>query len=269
MTALRLTQRSATAQRLDLGTLVPETLSNLTVKAIGALPLRLGNEQVTLGDVFQIEGTPGDELIIEPCADNLDRIGANMTSGRIRVMGNAGHGIGAGMCDGRIEVIGDAGDSAAEGMRGGQLSIAGDCGDRLGAPHIGERQGISGGLVHVRGNAGARAGERQRRGILLIEGECGDYAGCHMIAGTLVALGGAGMSCGQNMRRGTLLLGHTPQSLPVTFADNGRQQPGFLSLLLRDLETLIPRPLFPSSPWVQRFLGDLACGGLGEILVIS
>lgn len=271
MSGVVLTQRHATRQRLDMSALLPEHLAGMSQQAIAALPLRLGRHQVDLGELFDVAGTPDDELLIRPCADNLDGIGRGMRSGRIRVAGDAGHRAGAGMRGGQIEIEGRAADAAAEGMSGGTLLIGGDCGDRLGGPPPGERQGMRGGLVRVRGNAGDRAAERQRRGILLVDGDCGDYAGVNMIAGTLVVLGQSGAYCGWNMRRGTLLLTRAPRSRPGTFADNGLQRPGYLTLLLRALAAsgaALPVPT-DGPPRVHRLLGDLACGGQGEILILA
>lgn len=270
MSGLVLTLKQRPRQRIDLSALIPERLQGLDARAIGALALGSGAQPVSVADLFTIApGDPADLHIAESC-DKLDGIGSNMTSGAITVTGNAGAYLGLAMQSGRIVVRGDAGAYAAAGMRGGQVEIGGNAGDHLGGALAGDMKGMSGGLVVVRGNAGDRAGDRMRRGVIVVEGGVGACAGSRMIAGTLVVLGSAlGPYPGFGMKRGTLiLLARPPRELP-SFADCGRHDLGFLRLLLRDLrghsrslDALAERPA-----QVQRFAGDLAVGGQGEILL--
>ena len=115
-------------------------------------------------------------------------------------------------------------------MRGGRLEIFGDAGDHLGAPLAGELAGMNGGVLIVRGRAGAFArrphAARPDRGA---EGR-GDYAGCRMIAGTLVVAGGAGAMPGYLMRRGSILLDRAPKSLSPSFVECGAPDSVFASL---------------------------------------
>jgi formylmethanofuran dehydrogenase subunit C len=73
------------------------------------------------------------------------------------------------------------------------------------------------------------------------------------------------------MRRGTLLLQQMPAALwPATFNDNGVHELSFVSLLQKSFKTLDSRfAQLQDNNRVQRFLGDLACGGRGEILIMS
>lgn len=271
MTALVLEQRVATAQRLDMAPLSAHLLSQTPVDAIQRMPLRFGREQMQVGELFHVTQTQGDRHIIRPCAGNLDRLGAGMNTGEMVVEGDAGHHLGAQMTGGRIRVLGRAGDFAASALKEGLVEIDGDCGMGLGAPAPGQIQGMSGGFVRVHGNCGPRAGERQRRGIVLLEGDTGPGLGAGMIAGTLIVLGMAGLDPGREMRRGTLLLNQMPGSLPLTFNENGTHRLGFLTVLVGELERLkaLPKNWGERAPVVLRFVGDLACAGQGEVLVWS
>lgn len=267
MSTLILTQRSPTPQRLDLSGLIPERLAGLGLAQIARLPIHVGNRAEPLGELFVIDGSPGMSLTVVPAADNLDGLGSGMRDGELRVEGNAGRRAATSLTGGSVVITGDADDEAGSGMSGGRLTIAGDAGMRLGGPTTGATQGMSGGMILVRGSAGARAGERLRRGTIVIAGDCGNDAGVNMIAGTLAIIGTAGRMTGSGMRRGTILLTHAPASVPATFADNGLQDLTFTELLLREIAAMtdigpwaVPRP-------AHRLLGDIADGGMGEILL--
>lgn len=268
MKPLTLTLRELPQQRLDLSALVPDKLKLLSLQQIALLPLWLGNRQYALADLFAIDGDNTGRLAFKNTCDRLDGIGAGMQSGSIHVEGDAGAYLGQGMRGGEIQVGGRCGIFAGAEMHGGRIIIDGDAGDFAGAARDGERLGMRGGLILVRGSAGARLGDRQRRGVILVEGNVGAYCASRMIAGTIGVLGNAAEYAGCNMRRGTLLLRHLPQSLPATFNDNGEHDLHFLTLLLQSFRTLDSR-FAGVQPFtrVQRFVGDRACGGLGEILV--
>lgn len=126
--------------------------------------------------------------------------------------------------------------------------------------------GLSQGCITVCGDAGDRLGDSMRRGLILAEGNAGDYAGSRMIAGTLGILGGTGKYTGFAMKRGTILLASQP-SLHATIQDCGKHNLPFLHLLFK---SFAPNTAFTklASTRVQRFAGDLACNGNGEILVM-
>ncbi len=270
MSDLTLRLRQPLAQCIDMSPFIPERLQGKPAGEIARLPIWLGNRRVECGELFAVDGDGADRIVIEAESERLDRLGAGMTGGSIRVEGHAGAYLGYGMRGGSLEVSGNAGLAAGCAMRGGVLSIAGDAGDFLGGAVTGERQGMRGGLLRVRGSAGDRAGDLMRRGIILIEGDCGDYAASRMVAGSLLVLGRCGSHTGWGMRRGSLLSATEPRSLPVTFNDNGLQRLSFLSLLCQTLaEQTGLAELRERGPRVRRWLGDLGCGGKGEILVWS
>lgn len=111
---------------LDLAPLRPEAVLGKSARAIATLPLRLGNRAVALGELFTIRtGTPAEEvLVLEGTTRLCDRIGAELASGTIRVVGDAGAELGLGMTGGRIEVDGNVGDLAAAEAKGGSCASA-------------------------------------------------------------------------------------------------------------------------------------------------
>jgi formylmethanofuran dehydrogenase subunit C len=266
-----LTLRQPPPRRVDLSPLLPERLAGLSPDAIAAIELPSGNRPIAVGTLFDVAAGDAETLVIRGGSDRFDCIGQAMASGRITVEGDVGAYVGMAMTGGEIRVAGNAGLGAAMMMRDGLLVIEGDAGDFLGGTLPGEMRGMRGGLAIVRGNAGQRVGDRMRRGILLVEGDIGAYAGARLLAGTVIGLGRSGAYPGLDMKRGTLLLAEAPELLLPSFADCGRHELGFLSLLFAHLRphsqrlaTLVPRLGAP-----RRWAGDLAAGGKGEILVAS
>jgi formylmethanofuran dehydrogenase subunit C len=94
----------------------------------------------------------------------------------------------------------------------------------------------------------------------------GDYTGARMIAGTLVVAGDVGTLPGYLMRRGSIILDRAPKNLSPSFVACGAPDLAFAGLLDRHLiaEGIVKRSLLGRAP--QRFGGDNAVLGLGEIL---
>lgn len=145
-------------------------------------------------------------------------------------------------------------------MSRGSITVAGDAGDFLGAS-------LQKGTIICQGNAGDRVGDQMRRGLILIDGNAGDYVASRMIAGTIGVYGKVGNYIGFNMKRGTLLLTQKP-NLHATLQDCGTHTLPFLALLFASFKPLASAFNQINSQRVQRFGGDLACGGVGEILLI-
>lgn len=269
--ALTLSLRQAPAQRIDMRALAPSRLAGLSLAEIEAIPLCQGNRAIAAGELFRISGADPRQLRIESDSDRLDHIGAELSEGSVHVAGPAGAYLGRGMRGGRIEVEGDCGVFAGNAMTGGGIEIRGDAGSFLGAATAGERRGMAGGWILVRGNAGDRVGDHQRRGMILIEGDCGHACAARMVAGSILVGGNTGEQTGTGMRRGSLMLARMPTSLPRTFNDNGVQRLGFLPLLAARLpaDSALLRDLLGRLSPARRWLGDLACGGLGEILIAA
>jgi formylmethanofuran dehydrogenase subunit C len=266
VTALVFALRAPPPQRLDLSALVPAHLGRLDQAAIERLPIGTTRARLAVGDVFSVRMGDPAGIVFEGGSERFDRVAAGMDGGDVVVDGDAGLLAGRAMTGGRLEVRGSAGAFAASGLRGGIVEIRGDAGANLGGPLAGERTGMSGGSVVVRGRAGPRAGDRMRRGLIVVEGEAGEFPGARMIAGTLVVCGAVGRLPGTLMRRGTLLLGGAAELSP-TFVAIGGGTPAFAALLARALAPLSTvAAAVAARPW-QRFAGDMATLGRGEILL--
>lgn len=269
MTALTLTLRETPSVRLDLSPLAP-ALAGGDLAALARLPLALGNQKVALGELFQLHGDDPGDVVLEGELRRVDGIGARWTAGRLRVHGGAGDFLALEMQGGTIEVQGSVGNYAAAALRRGTLSIVGDAGSHLGGALPGAMKGMAGGQVLVHGSVGERAADRMRRGAVLVSGRVGDYAGARMLAGTLLALGGCGAHAGYGMRRGTLLV-RGRAGIDATFADCGRHTLPIVHLLFRSWQPLgAPfAELAAQVRPVQRWMGDRAAEGKGEILLFD
>lgn len=257
-------------ERVDMSTITPSALAQTGAHDVNALELRAGNRRMCVGELFDVSGDDTAHVVIRNSCERLTRIGAGMQFGRVSVEGNAGTHAGAAMTGGMLEVRGNAGAYAASAMAGGLVHVRGNAGDFLGAAGAGEAGGMAGGTVVVDGNIGDRGGDRMRRGMILVGGDAGDYCASRMIAGTIVVRGSAGRGIGFAMRRGTLLAARVA-GLPATFADGGPPPHVFLRLLKRYLRDAGgPLESFAQmTEEVRRFVGDRACAGLGEILVVQ
>ncbi|MEJ2619312.1 MAG: formylmethanofuran dehydrogenase subunit C [Candidatus Thiodiazotropha sp.] len=260
--------RNAINRRIDMSSFIPELIGSKSADEIARIPLWYGNRQVETGELFEINDSTSETLLIHSDSNKLDRIGANMAGGSIFVEGNAGAYLGCAMRSGVIKVTGDTGLAAGCAMRAGELTIDGNAGDFLGGALTGERQGMRGGRILVKGNAGDRAGDLMRRGTILIAGDSGDYCASRMVAGTIVVAGQCGRHTGTAMHRGTLITSDKPASLPATFNSNGTHSLSFLSLLKKQLASMADLSAISEiGTEVERWVGDLSCDGKGEILI--
>jgi len=270
MSKVTLTLREVPPQRLDVSTLRLPDLAALDADRIAALPLRLGNASVSTGDLFQVavsSDSEEDALVVRDSCNRLDGLGAATAGGRVEIFGDAGAFLAQGMSGGRVEVHGNCGAYAGTEMAAGRLHVHGSAGDFAGAAMPGQGKGLQGGVVVIDGDVGARAADRMRRGLLLIAGDTGPYCGSRMVAGTVSVLGKAGKDMGLGMRRGTLLLSQLPAALPATFNRTGTHNLNFLNLFRENLSQAEYAAHARTGRRVQRWVGDRAVGGLGELLL--
>jgi formylmethanofuran dehydrogenase subunit C len=266
MTRLRL--KSKPSMRLAMNGLVPARLAKLTTAEIERLPLDGIKGAQYVGDWFAVDEAEPSRLVIEGSTARLDGIGEGMTDGEIIVVGDVGAYLGRGMSGGCLTVKGSAGFGAACELRGGLIRIDGNTGDALGGSSPGEQSGMHGGTVLVSGSAGERAGERLKRGLIVIGGNAGVASGAGMIAGTIVVGGSTGKHAGSAMRRGSIIALGGAVSVGATLGDCGAQDLLFLKLLARHLASLGLTDLAGSlGTSFRRFVGDLAMGGNGELLM--
>lgn len=268
MSALTFTLKYRPDQRVDMSPLACQQLVGKGHPEIAAIELQCGKRKVPVGDLFNLSGSDTTHIVINNSFDKLDFIGKELENGAITVEGDAGAYLAMGMKSGTVKVNGNAGLFAGCEMKKGYLEIAENVGDFLGGALPGNKMGMRGGLILVKGNAGDRAGDQIRRGTILIEGDAGDYCGSRMIAGTIAVMGQTGRFLGYAMRRGTLLLWNTPQ-LSASFNDCGSHTLAFLPMLFNSFKPLDSRFADSSTAFnrVQRFAGDMAEIGRGEVLV--
>ena len=271
MNTVRLRLRGpAAGLRVDLRNVTPASLCRLGQRAAGQVLVARGNRRQPLGELFDVSVSNRDvevpTLVLEGDFSTVDRIGWRMTEGRLEVHGDAGDYAGCGMAGGELLVRGRAGDFAGGEMSGGGMRVEGDCGDFAAASLPGSMDGMRGGALFIGGNAGERLADRMRRGTVVVAGSAGDFAASRMVAGTLAIAGACGEHLAYGMRRGTVLcLGPHPQA-SSTFVATGHDIRVYWSLLRRYLAAVggVFERLPAAAP--QRFVGDIAADGKGELL---
>ncbi|MDO9106184.1 MAG: formylmethanofuran dehydrogenase subunit C [Methylovulum sp.] len=268
MSALTLTLKYRPDQRVDMSPLVCQHLQGKEPTEIAAIELQSGKCRLRVDQLFNISGSDTQTIVIRNSFEKLDFIGKELDGGSITVEGDAGAYLAIGMKSGEIKVTGNAGLYAGCELKKGYLEVSGNVGDFLGGALPGNKMGMKGGLILVKGNAGERVGDHLRRGTILIEGNAGDYCGSRMIAGTIAVMGQTGRYLGYAMRRGTLLLWNPPL-LSASFNDCGTHTLAFLPMLFNAFKTLNSRFAEASAAFnrVQRYAGDMAEMGRGEVLV--
>ena len=268
MKALTFTLKKNLQHALNCSALTPDNLANKSVAEIADTLLQYGKTQLRADEVFEIAGTDSQNISFKNSTNKLEYLGANMSSGSITIESDVGAYLGYGLTKGEIHCLGNTGDFAACNMAGGLLKIDGNTGNFLGGASAGLRKGMRGGTVIVKGNAADRVGDQMRRGLILIEGNVGNYCGSRMIAGTVAVFGSVGKYAGFNMQRGTLLFNNAPE-LHATIQECGTHTLPFLSLMFKSFKQYDTQFSKLTTQHVQRYVGDVACNGNGEILVIS
>lgn len=268
MSALTFTLKKTLQHSLNCAALTPNNLANKSATEIAGTLLQYGKNQIRADEIFEITGNDTQNICFKSSTNKLDYLGANMSAGTLTIEGDAGAYLGFSLSKGEIHCHGNTEAFTACNMAGGLLKINGNTGDFLGGASAGLRKGMRGGTVIVKGNAGDRTGDQMRRGLILIEGNVGDYCGSRMIAGTIGVLGNVGQYAGFNMQRGTLLLKNAPK-LHATMQDCGMHTLPFLSLMFKSLEKYDTKFSRINTQRIQRYVGDVACNGNGEILLLN
>ena len=230
MTAITFTLKNNLTFKLDCSRLTPNNLTGLSIEQIKNLKLLYSKNSPKVSDFFDVSGDDTKQKSDKAAKNILFKNSSSL-----------------------LDYIGHK-------MTQGQITIETDCGDFLGA-------NMQGGNIVCSGNAGDRVGDGMRRGLILIDGNAADYCGSRMIAGTIGVYGKAGEYVGFGMKRGTLLLTQKPK-LHATIQDCGTHTLPFLALLFASFKPLASAFNKVQSQRVQRFGGDLACGGNGEILLL-
>lgn len=252
---------------LEAEVMSPDVMAELKTGAIRALPVLLGKRPCRLDDFFAVDGEASEDVHVRGDASRVKWIGRGMMRGRITLDGNAGMHLGAYMKGGTIEVTGNASDWVGAEMTNGLIRVRGNAGGQVGAAYRGSSSGMRGGTILVGGSAGLEVGMRMRRGVIAIGGQARDFVGLQMKGGTIFLLGGAELRTGAWMIRGTIV-SLVPLHLLPTFSFACEYNPTFLRIYSKHLKTLsvnVPRDAQAGS--YQRFTGDSAVPGKGEILV--
>lgn len=265
-----LTLKEPSTIPIEANKISPDNFLDRTQDEIARLPLLYGRRQLTIGDLFTVDGEDGDTIVLEGDLSHVKHLGRAMTRGSITIHGDVGMHLGAGMSGGQIIVHGDAGAWVGAQMSGGHIWIHGNVGPMLGAIYTGENLGMRGGVIIVDGNAGPRAAERMRRGIIVVQGDLGSFAGARMIAGSLFTFGKLGARPGAGMKRGTLLALQdlTDGVLPTFRYSCMCESPVILRYYLRRLQTWgLPITEDHVEGRYRRYTGDATTVGKGEIFV--
>jgi formylmethanofuran dehydrogenase subunit C len=269
MSALTFTLKTALRQRVDCSPLTPELLANKTQAEIKEIELVSGKQKLSVESLFNVTGDDATDIRFVDSCNKLDFIGRNLSGGKISVDGDVGAYLGLFMEAGAIEVNGNTAIYTGCEMKGGQIKVNGNTGDFVGGARPGQKNGMTGGTIIITGDSGDRTGDHMRRGMILIEGNAGDYCASRMVSGTIAVLGGTGTHLGYGMKRGTVLLTKAPShGITANFNDCGSHTLAFLPLLFASFKKLDSQfANVDSFSRVQRYAGDLAGIGMGEILV--
>ncbi len=269
MSALTFTLKQSPKQRIDCSLLTTDLLTDKSAEEIAAIELMVGNQRIPTAELFTITGSDASHIVFANSCSKLDFVGRNMTTGHVSVQGDVGAYLGLFMAGGHIDVSGNTAFYTGCEMSGGQIKVDGNTGNFVGGARPGLKNGMTGGTIIIKGHAGDRTGDHMRRGMILIEGNAGDYCGSRMVSGTIAVLGEVGTHLGYGMKRGTLLLTQMPSGgISANFNDCGSHTLAFLPLLFASFSKLdsLFAEVTPFSR-VQRYAGDLAGIGMGEILV--
>ncbi len=267
---MRLSLAATPEVPLEAEAICPDRLLGKSVKEACALPVFHGNQQATLGDFFTIRGELEDGTVtVEGDLAKVKLLGAGMTQGRLRIVGDVGAHLGAGMSGGEIIVEGSAGDWVGREMAGGRITIFGNAGHLVGSAVRGAAVGMVGGEIIIHGSAGNEVGNGMRRGLIAIAGHSGDFTGVNLKAGTIVVMGQMGMRPGAGMVRGTILSTQPAELLP-TFNYDTTYRPFIVRTILLYLrrQGFSVEDAYLNGQY-RRFSGDSIELNKGEILLYA
>ncbi len=261
---LKLTLKAPPQVPLEAEAITPDVIAPLKLAEVRALPVFLGKRQLTLGDLFEIEGEPGDAIELHGDLSKVKWIGRGMTKGSLTIHGPVGMHLGAHMKGGTITAMNNASDWVGAEMSGGLIHVHGDAGGQIGAAYRGGVSGMSGGMILIEGTTGLEVGMRMKKGIIAIRKKVRDFCGLQMKGGTIVLMSGAEIRTGAWMNRGTIISLVELKMMP-TFARACDYQPTFIRLYAKYLRNYgFELPV--EGGCYRRYVGDSSGLGKGEIL---
>jgi formylmethanofuran dehydrogenase subunit C len=158
MSALTFTFKASTNRTIDCKKLTPDYLQGKSIDAISSIPL---SGQLTVADVFDVQGDDTTTLIFKNTSTQLHYIGYRMKTGSMTIEGDAGNFTGAEMQGGVLVCKGNTGERAGDTMRRGLLLIEGSTGDYCAS-------NMRAGTIGLLGSTGAYLGYGMKRGTLLL-----------------------------------------------------------------------------------------------------
>ena len=290
---LTLTLKTPLTLPIDVDGVLPEKVIDASSTKIGDQLVWYGKQQLPLRDVFDISGSAVEDSTIQwqGCSGSnglarVNRIGQDMTAGKMRIRGDAGLQTGWRMQGGRIEVYGNADGYLGAEMTGGTIAVSGDVGNHAGSRFNGEKIGMNRGQIFVQGSAGNGLGQGMRRGTIVVGKQAGKLVGWNMLAGTIICLQGCGPHPGAGMKRGTIVAAADPQAT-LSIQENDWLLPSFNSGATDTVPVFRPikkwlaaekiddRPVFSSKQLdllgqaFHVFHGDRLNDGRGEIFLAA
>lgn len=263
---MTLVRRESSLEPVDGSSICPNLFLGKSIAEVAALPATIGDREVGLGDLFDIEGLHTEQIVVRGDVRAVTQIGRGMTRGEIAILGDAGPRTGAEMHGGEIVVQGDAAEGLGAQMSGGRILVEGDAGDHCGGGNEDE-PGPTGGTIVIRGRAGRAAGARMHGGMLVVLGGAGEHAGMGMEGGTIFVDGRLGPDPGVGMGGGTIVAFGEAEP-PATSRYACTYTPVFPGDYLRELRKW---GLAEEDGGVEgsfrRYLGDADSVGKGEIIL--
>lgn len=215
---------------VEVEAITPDKIAGLTLNEIAKIMLWVGNKQLRLSEVFQIEGDVGSKpeevkIVFVGYTNRLRRVGEKMGSGEIEVLGDVGPYAGRKMKGGKLVIRGSAGVCLGAKMYEGVIEVFGSAGDRVGGAYRGElpAKGMKGGTIIIHGDAGAEVGLGMRGGTVIVDGSCDIMPGLDMSGGTILIKGDCVGKAGARMTGGRIVIvGKIPAILPSFYVDEIR-----------------------------------------------
>ncbi|MEM0082988.1 MAG: formylmethanofuran dehydrogenase subunit C [Candidatus Nezhaarchaeales archaeon] len=215
---------------IEVETIIPDKMAGLTLSEVAKIMVWVGNRQLKLSDVFQIEGEVDSKseevkIVFRGYTNRLRRVGEKMSTGEIEVLGDVGPYAGRKMKGGRLVIRGSAGPCLGAKMYNGIIEVFGSAEDRVGGSYRGElpAKGMSGGTIVIHGNAGAEVGLGMRGGTIIVDGSCDIMLGLDMSGGTILVKGDCAGKAGARMTGGRIIVaGRISTILPSFYVDEIR-----------------------------------------------
>ena len=221
MNTITFTLRKEPELYLEVEHMTPDYCAEKSAAELATMPVYMGNETLTLGEFFDVNGKGGataedTKLIINGDLRKLKYIGMKMTAGEVVVNGSTDMYTGAWMKGGSITVNGSVDSFAAIGMEGGSLVINGDARDYLGAAYRGDWRGMQGGTIIVKGDVGSDTGMFMNGGTIDIGGDTDYHVGIHADGGKIIIRGNSKGRVGGQMIKGEIIvLGEIERMMPT------------------------------------------------------